>query len=137
MLDALAPSNLPMANPAVVKEAIDTGGMSWVRGMTTMLQDAVRNGGRPRQVDASPFELGRDLAATPGRVVMRNRLIELVAFEPQTETVHEIPILCSPPWINKYYIMDLAPGRSWIEYRSGGNPWCTVASHCASGNGSR
>ena len=116
VLDALAPSNLPMANPAVVKEAIDTGGMSWVRGMTTMLQDAVRNGGRPQQVDASPFELGRDLAATPGRVVMRNRLIELIAFEPQTETVHEIPILCSPPWINKYYIMDLAPGRSWIEY---------------------
>jgi polyhydroxyalkanoate synthase len=116
MLDALAPTNVPMVNPAVVKEAIDTGGMSWMRGMTTMLQDAVRNGGRPQQVDSSPFELGRDLAATPGRVVMRNRLIELIAFEPQTETVHEVPILCSPPWINKYYIMDLAPGRSWIEY---------------------
>jgi polyhydroxyalkanoate synthase subunit PhaC len=116
LLDALSPSNLPLINPAVVKEAIDTGGMSWVRGMTAMLQDAVRNGGRPQQVDSSAFELGRDLAATPGRVVMRNRLIELIAFEPQTEKVHEIPILCSPPWINKYYILDLAPGRSWIEY---------------------
>ena len=116
LLDALAPSNLPMVNPAVVKEAIDTGGLSWVRGMTAMLQDAVRNGGRPQQVDSSAFELGRDLAATPGRVVMRNRLIELIAYEPQTEKVHEIPILCSPPWINKYYILDLAPGRSWIEY---------------------
>ncbi|HEV7467739.1 MAG TPA: alpha/beta fold hydrolase, partial [Candidatus Dormibacteraeota bacterium] len=116
MLDAAAPSNLPLLNPAVMKEAIDTGGLSVLRGMSTMLQDAVRNGGRPQQVDASPFELGRDLAATPGRVVMRNRLMELIAFEPQTETVHEIPIICSPPWINKYYIMDLAPGRSWIEY---------------------
>jgi polyhydroxyalkanoate synthase len=116
VLDALSPTNIPLLNPAVVKEAIDTGGMSWLRGMTTMLSDAVRNGGRPQQVDSSPFELGRDLAATPGRVVMRNRLIELIAYEPQTEKVHAIPILCSPPWINKYYIMDLAPGRSWIEY---------------------
>ncbi|MEA2618558.1 MAG: poly[(R)-3-hydroxyalkanoate] polymerase subunit PhaC [Chloroflexota bacterium] len=116
MLDAAAPSNLPLLNPAVVKEAIDTGGVSVLRGMSTMLQDAVRNGGRPQQVDASGFELGRDLAATPGRVVMRNRLIELIAYEPQTERVHEIPILMSPPWINKYYILDLAPGRSWIEY---------------------
>jgi polyhydroxyalkanoate synthase len=116
MLDAAAPSNLPLLNPAVVKEAIDTGGLSVLRGMSTMLQDAARNGGRPQQVDASAFELGRDLAATPGRVVMRNRLIELIAYEPQTEKVHEIPILMSPPWINKYYILDLAPGRSWIEY---------------------
>jgi poly[(R)-3-hydroxyalkanoate] polymerase subunit PhaC len=116
MLDAAAPSNLPLLNPAVVKEAIDTGGVSVLRGVSTMLQDAVHNGGRPQQVDASSFELGRDLAATPGRVVMRNRLIELIAYEPQTEKVHEIPILLSPPWINKYYILDLAPGRSWIEY---------------------
>jgi polyhydroxyalkanoate synthase len=114
--DALSPTNLPLVNPAVVKEAIDTGGLSWMRGMSTMLQDAVRNRGLPQQVDSSAFELGRDLAATPGRVVMRNRLIELIAYEPQTEKVHEIPILCSPPWINKYYILDLAPGRSWIEY---------------------
>jgi polyhydroxyalkanoate synthase subunit PhaC len=116
LIDALSPSNLPLLNPAVLKEAIDTGGLSVLRGMATMVQDAVRHRGMPQQVDASAFELGRDLAATPGRMVMRNRLIELIAFEPQTETVHETPILCSPPWINKYYIMDLAPGRSWIEY---------------------
>jgi polyhydroxyalkanoate synthase len=116
ILDAAAPSNLPLLNPAVVKEAIDTGGLSVLRGISAMLQDAVRNGGRPQQVDSSGFELGRDLATTPGRVVMRNRLIELIQFEPQTEKVHEIPILMSPPWINKYYILDLAPGRSWIEY---------------------
>jgi len=116
LLDALSPSNLPLLNPAVVKEAIDTGGLSWLRGMATMVEDAVRHNGMPQQVDASPLQLGRDLAATPGRVVMRNRLIELIAYEPQTEKVHETPILCSPPWINKYYIMDLAPGRSWIEH---------------------
>jgi polyhydroxyalkanoate synthase subunit PhaC len=116
LIDALSPSNLPFLNPAVVKEAIDTGGLSALRGMATMIEDAVRHKGRPQQVDASAFELGRDLATTPGRVVMRNRLMELIAYEPQTERVHEAPILCSPPWINKYYIMDLAPGRSWVEH---------------------
>jgi poly[(R)-3-hydroxyalkanoate] polymerase subunit PhaC len=116
LIDALAPSNLPFLNPAVVKEAIDTGGLSTLRGLRTMVEDVVRHQGRPQQVDASAFQLGRDLAATPGRVVMRNRLIELIAYQPQTERVHEVPILCSPPWINKYYIMDLAPGRSWVEH---------------------
>ena len=116
LIDALAPSNLPLVNPAVVKEAIDTGGLSALRGLAQMAEDVVRRNGRPQQVDASAFELGRDLAATPGRVVVRNRLMELIAYEPQTERVHENPILCSPPWINKYYIMDLAPGRSWVEH---------------------
>src|SRR5439155_18143147 len=74
------------------------------------------NGGRPRQVDTSPFTVGGNLAATPGRVVLRNRMIELLAYEPQTPEVRAEPIVCSPPWINKYYIMDLAPERSFIEY---------------------
>lgn len=116
IFDALAPSNVPWLNPAVVKEAVDTGGLSLLRGFGTFVEDVVRHGGRPQQVDTSPFELGRNLGATPGRVVYRNELIELLAFEPQTETVHEVPLLCSPPWINKYYVMDLAPGRSFIEY---------------------
>ena len=115
-LDMMSPSILPMVNPAVIKEAIDTGGLSWLRGMRTMAEDMVGNNGRPGQVDSSGFELGRNLAATPGRVVYRNRLIELIAYEPQTEKVHEIPVLACPPWINKYYIFDLAPGRSWLEY---------------------
>jgi polyhydroxyalkanoate synthase len=116
LIDALAPSNVPWLNPSVVKEAIDTGGLSVARGFTNYVDDLVHNGGRPRQVDTTPFEVGKNLAATPGRVVFRNELMELLAFEPQTETVFAEPFFYSPPWINKYYVMDLAPGRSFIEY---------------------
>ena len=119
LLDALAPSNLPWVNPEVVKEAYDTGGLSAVKGAGRFLDDVAVNGGRPREVDRSAFELGRDLAATPGRVVFRNELIELLAYEPQSELVHAEPIVYTPPWINKYYLMDMAPGRSWIEYAVG------------------
>ncbi len=116
MLDAVAPSNVPWLNPGVLKEAMNTGGMSLVQGMRNFLDDVQNNGGYPRQVDKSGFELGKNIATTPGRVVMRNDLIELIAYEPQTRKVHARPLLCSPPWINKYYIMDLAPGRSFVEW---------------------
>jgi len=116
LTDAVAPSNIPWVNPAVVKEAYDTGGGSLMRGMQNYLEDARSHGGKPRQVDSDSFVLGKDLAATPGRVVFRNELIELLAFEPQTARVHAVPLVCSPPWINKYYIMDLAPQRSFIEW---------------------
>lgn len=115
-LDAIAPTNALATNPAALKRAFETGGLSLMRGVRNMLDDMVHNDGRPRQVDTSPFELGENLAATPGKVVFRNDLMELIQYEPQTEQVHEIPILCSPPWINKYYIMDLAPGKSLIEW---------------------
>ncbi|MHB8178596.1 MAG: PHA/PHB synthase family protein [Vulcanimicrobiaceae bacterium] len=114
--DASAPSNLPWMNPVVIKEAMETGGASLMRGAQNYLDDVAHNNGQPRQVDAGAFELGRNIACTPGRVVFRNELIELLAFAPQTPEVHAIPLLCSPPWINKYYIMDLAPGRSFIEW---------------------
>ena len=116
LIDAAAPTNLPWANPTVVKEAYDTGGRSLLAGLANFVDDVTHNGGRPRQVDSSGFEVGRNMAATPGRVVFRNELMELLAYEPQTELVHAQPILCSPPWINRYYIMDLAPGRSFVEY---------------------
>jgi polyhydroxyalkanoate synthase subunit PhaC len=116
MVDVLAPSNFLLSNPAALQRAFETGGRSLVRGWTNFLYDLANNGGFPRKVDKSSFELGKDLAATPGRVVLRNELMELIQYSPQTEEVFETPLLCSPPWINKYYIMDLAPGRSFIEW---------------------
>jgi polyhydroxyalkanoate synthase subunit PhaC len=116
LLDAAAPTNALWLHPSVLKEAIDTGGLSLVRGFANFVDDVVRNGGLPRQVDACAFEVGETLAATPGRVVFRNDLIELIAYEPQTKTVLAQPLLYSPPWVNKYYVMDLAPGRSFVEY---------------------
>jgi polyhydroxyalkanoate synthase len=116
MTDATAPSNVPWMNPSVVKEAMNTGGASLIKGLQNFLDDVKNNGGQPRQVDASGFKLGVNLGATPGRVVFRNELMELIAYEPQTPSVHAVPLLCSPPWINKFYIMDLAPGRSFVEW---------------------
>jgi polyhydroxyalkanoate synthase subunit PhaC len=116
VLDALAPTNLPWVNPEVVKEAYDTGGLSVVKGTGRFLEDVAAGRDRPREIDPSAFEVGRDLAVTPGRVAFRNELIELLAYEPQTERVHAEPLVYVPPWINKYYLMDMAPGRSWIEY---------------------
>jgi polyhydroxyalkanoate synthase len=81
-----------------------------------MLDDLVHNGGWPSQVDSSPFELGVNTACTKGKVVYRSDLIEILQYEPQTAEVHAIPLLFGPPWINKYYIMDLAPGKSLIEW---------------------
>ncbi|GEL20090.1 PHA/PHB synthase family protein [Pseudonocardia asaccharolytica] len=116
LIDALAPTNFLPTNPAALKRAFDTGGMSLLRGARNFLDDLAHNQGRPRQVDTSGFEIGRNLAATPAKVVYRNDLMELLQYEPQTEQVHSAPLLCSPPWINKYYIMDLAPDRSFIEW---------------------
>jgi len=116
VLDALAPTNFLPTNPAALKKAFDTAGMSLVKGLRNFADDLVNNEGRPRQVDTSPFEVGRNLASTPAKVVYRNDLMELLQYEPQTPQVHANPLLCSPPWINKYYVMDLAPGRSFIEW---------------------
>jgi polyhydroxyalkanoate synthase len=115
-LDAMAPTNFLVMNPAALKRAFDTAGASVVKGALTFLDDLANNNGRPRQVDASGFEVGRNLAATPGKVVFRNELMELIQYSPQTEQVHARPLLFSPPWINKYYVMDLAPGRSFVEW---------------------
>jgi polyhydroxyalkanoate synthase len=114
--DAIAPTNFLATNPDALKRAFDTAGTSVLRGLRNFFDDLAHNQGRPRQVDSSPFRLGENIAATPGRVVFRNNLMELIQYEPQTERVGSIPILCSPPWINKYYVMDLAPGRSFVEW---------------------
>src|SRR5580693_8192322 len=116
LLDASSPTNFLLTNPAALKRAFETGGGSVLSGTRNFLGDLANNGGRPSQVDTSSFELGRNLAATPGKVVFRNELMELIQYSPQTAEVHAVPLLASPPWINKYYIMDLAPGRSFIEW---------------------
>jgi polyhydroxyalkanoate synthase len=116
ILDALAPTNTLPGNPAAIRRAFDTGGKSVLRGAKNMLHDLRHNGGWPSQVDSSGFEVGVNMAATPGAVVYRSELIELIQYEPQTKRVHATPLLFCPPWINKYYIMDLAPGRSLIEW---------------------
>ncbi len=116
LLDAVAPTNFLATNPAAMKRAFETGGASLVAGARNFLDDVVHNDGRPKQVDRRPFHLGKNLAATPGRVVYKSDLMELIQYAPQTPKVGSIPMLMSPAWINKYYIMDLAPGRSFIEW---------------------
>ena len=116
ILDALSPTNTLPGNPAAIRQAFDTGGKSLARGAKNMVDDFRHNGGWPSQVDASGFEVGVNMAATPGAVVYRSDLIELIQYEPQAEQVHAVPLLFCPPWINKYYIMDLAPGKSLIEW---------------------
>jgi polyhydroxyalkanoate synthase subunit PhaC len=116
LLAALAPTNYLATNPAALKRAFDTGGASLVAGTRNFLGDLRDNKGMPRQVDTRPFEIGRNLAATPGKVIFRNDLMELIQYAPQTPQVRAVPMLASPPWINKYYIMDLAPGRSFLEW---------------------
>jgi polyhydroxyalkanoate synthase subunit PhaC len=116
LLDALAPTNFLLTNPAALKRAVDTGGVSVIAGARNMVSDLISNNGMPRQVDTSSFTLGENIAATPGKVVFRNDLMELIQYAPSTKKVRAVPILASPPWINKYYIMDLAPGRSFLEW---------------------
>ena len=116
MLDALAPTNTLPGNPAALKQMFDTGGKSVARGAKNMLNDLLHNGGWPSQVDSAGFEVGVNMAATPGAVVYRSDLIELIQYEPQVKRVHSVPLLFCPPWINKFYIMDLAPGKSLIEW---------------------
>ena len=116
LIDALAPTNFLATNPAAQKRFLETGGMSLVRGIGNFLDDLATNKGLPRQVDPAAFTVGVDLAVTPGKVVYRNELMELIQYAPTSETVYETPLLLSPPWINKYYIMDLAPGRSYVQW---------------------
>lgn len=119
LTDSMAPTNFLLGNPEAIREALSTRGMSVLSGLRNFWHDVATNGGKPSQVDASSFRLGENLAATPGQVVFRNDLMELIQYSPQTKTVFEVPLLLSPPWINKYYIMDLAPGRSFVEWAVG------------------
>lgn len=116
VMDALSPTNSLATNPKAARKAFDTGGASVVQGFRNFVDDVAHNQGLPRQVAEDAFTVGEDLAVTEGKVVLRNDLMELIQYAPRTDQVHATPLLLSPPWINKYYIMDLAPGRSFVEW---------------------
>src|SRR3954452_6468021 len=113
VLDALAPTNFPWSNPAVIKASVDQGGMNLVRGARHFLHDFPH---LPSTVDTSSFTVGENIALTPGAVVLRTDVFELIQYAPQTPQVREVPLLFAPPTINKYYVLDLAPGRSMVEW---------------------
>ena len=112
---ALAPTNYLGTNPEALRKAIETSGLSLVRGAQNMLQDMAR-GGMPSMVDRSQFTVGKDIAATPGAVVYRDEMFELLQYTPTTPKVRSIPVLMIPPQINRHYILDLSPGRSLVEF---------------------
>jgi len=116
LIDALAPSNNLFLNPAALKETLDTGGANLARGLGNFLADATRRPRVPSMVDTSKFEVGVNIGATPGAVVLRTPVLELIQYAPVTEQVREVPVLIVPPTINKFYVLDLAPGRSYVEY---------------------
>jgi polyhydroxyalkanoate synthase subunit PhaC len=116
LVDALAPSNVPVVNPLSLKAAIDTGGKSAVVGLKRFVSDLVTPPRVPSMVDPDAFTVGEDLASTPGAVVFRTEVFELIQYKPSTEKVRAVPLLMVPPTINKFYIADLAPGRSIIEH---------------------
>jgi polyhydroxyalkanoate synthase len=121
LLEAAAPSNVPLVNPGSARAVIDTAGLSLVRGATNLVRDLAVPPRIPSRVDSSGFEVGRNVAATPGAVVLRTEVFELIQYRPQTEDVREVPLLIVPPAINRFYAIDLAPGRSLVEHlvRSG------------------
>ena len=116
VMGALAPTNFPWSNPAVIKEIVDTGGDNLVRGTRQLARDLTTPPRLPATVDTSKFEVGGNLAVSPGAVVLRTEVFELIHYAPSTEQVREVPLLLVPPTINKYYALDLAPGRSLVEY---------------------
>jgi polyhydroxyalkanoate synthase len=115
LVDALAPSNTPL-NPLLWKAVIDTGGRSAVTGLRQMVNDLLSPPRVPTMVEEDAFSVGEDLAITPGAVVLRTPVFELIQYRPTTETVREVPLVIVPPTINKYYITDLAPNRSIVEH---------------------
>ncbi len=117
-VDAIAPSNFAMTNPAVVRATVESGGENLVKGLNNLLRDLEAGKGQLKisQTDPSAFEFGRNIAVTPGKVVYQNDLIQLLQYEPTTETVAKRPLMIIPPWINKFYILDLRPQNSFIKW---------------------
>ncbi len=118
IIDMMAPTNFLATNPDALEKAVETEGESLIKGLENLVADLEANDGEMvvRLADDSAFEVGGNLATTPGDVVYRNGLMELIQYKPATETVHETPIVLFPPWINKYYILDLKPQNSLIKW---------------------
>ena len=118
ILDAMSPTNFVGSNPEVIEKIIETNGMSLVNGFQNMVSDLKEGDGSLRisMTDYDAFELGKNVATTPGKVVFENRMFQLLQYTPQTESVHQTPLLIVPPWINKYYILDLQEKNSMINW---------------------
>jgi polyhydroxyalkanoate synthase len=118
-IDALSPSNFVLTNPEVLRETVATGGQNLIRGFANLLEDLSRGNGsglRLRMTDERAFELGANIAVTPGKVVYQNDLMQLIQYSPTTEQVYKRPLVIVPPWINKYYILDLRPNNSFVKW---------------------
>ena len=114
----MAPTNFAMTNPEVMRASVDTVGENLLSGLQNMLGNMERSNGKLRikMVDDDAFTLGEDIATTPGKVVYQNDLIQLIQFAPTTKKVYRRPLLIMPPWINKYYILDLRSENSFIRW---------------------
>ena len=119
LIAAASPSNNPLLSPAGIKALVDTGGLSAARGLRALATDLAAAPRVPAMVEPGAFEVGKDLAVTPGSVVYRTEMFELIQYAPVTEQVYRYPLLIVPPMINKFYITDLAPGRSMVEFLVG------------------
>jgi polyhydroxyalkanoate synthase len=119
LVSAVAPTNTLPGNPAALRRARDTRGGSLLRGVRNLVGDLAGNRGLPRQVDTRPFRLGTNLGATPGQVVFRNEVIEVIQYAPATPAVRTVPLLLVWSVINRFYVLDLAPGRSFVEHAVG------------------
>ncbi len=116
--DAMAPTNFVMTNPEVLQATVDSRGENLVKGLENMLEDLERGEGKLkiRMVDDEAFEVGKNIATTPGKVIAQTDLMQLIQYTPTTEKVHKRPLLIIPPWINKFYILDLRPKNSFIRW---------------------
>ena len=121
LTDAFSPSNFLLSNPAALREAVQSQGQSLVKGAENFAADLARGAGglAISQTDVAQFKVGENVATAPGKVVFRNELFELLQFSPSTEEVFEVPLLIFPPWINKFYILDLRPENSMIRWLAG------------------
>ncbi|PNP97871.1 alpha/beta hydrolase [Sphingobium sp. SA916] len=114
LLDAIAPSNFPLTNPLVVQKTIQSGGENLVKGLQHMLADLEK--GQLTHTDGTAFELGRNIASTPGKVIRETPLYQLIHYAPTTDKVLETPLIIFPPWINRFYILDLSPEKSFVKW---------------------